>query len=254
MNILPISIDDLIHAKSVESARREFKKTWNPPIRDAVIRTICAFANDFQNLSGGYIILGIEEQGGSPLLPPHGLEGLDLGQVQREIRGQCNRIDPQYQPVMSPELFQGRQILVLWVPGGEVRPYSAPEIGDKGAARLLRPLGQRDGAGQGRDPHPTHATHVPRPLRRPPPPRRAPDGHSGGPGPQIPGGYPQRAGCARRHLVAGRPAAGHAAAAEEQRNGSPAQRGPPVLHRQPGGLLSRRGSKSCNSATTRAAT
>src|SRR5208283_3940988 len=103
MNILPIFIDDLIHAKSVESARREFKKTWNPPIRDAVIRTICAFANDFQNLSGGYIILGIEEQGGAPVLPPHGLVRLDLDQIQREIRGQCNRIDPQYQPVVSPE-------------------------------------------------------------------------------------------------------------------------------------------------------
>ena len=135
MNILPISLDDLIHAKSVESARREFKKTWNPAIRDAVIRTICAFANDFQNLSGGYIILGIEERGGAPLLPPHGLDGLDLDQIQREIRGQCNRIDPQYQPVMSPEIFQGRQILVLWVPGGEVRPYSAPEVGAKGAER-----------------------------------------------------------------------------------------------------------------------
>ena len=135
MKILPISIDDLIHAKAVESVRREFKKTWNEPIREAALRTICAFANDLHNLNGGYLVIGIEDQEGRPVLPPHGLEGLDLDRVQKEIRGSCERIDPKYQPVISPEIFQGRQILILWVPGGDVRPYSAPEHGSKGAER-----------------------------------------------------------------------------------------------------------------------
>jgi ATP-dependent DNA helicase RecG len=63
------------------------------------------------------------------------LEGLNLESVQKEIRGQCERIDPKYQPVISPEVFMGKEVMVLWVPGGDVRPYTAPEHGSKGALR-----------------------------------------------------------------------------------------------------------------------
>ena len=62
MKILPINLEDLIHARSVESVRREFKKTWSKHILESVIHSICAFANDFYNLNGGYIILGIEDR------------------------------------------------------------------------------------------------------------------------------------------------------------------------------------------------
>jgi ATP-dependent DNA helicase RecG len=127
MNVLPVGLEDLIHARAVESARLEFKRTWNEQTRDRVIRTIAALANDLQGLNGGYIILGIEEADGAPVLPPAGLEGLDLDRLQRDIRGHCRTIDPEYQPVLAPEVFQGKPILVIWAPAGELRPYQAPE-------------------------------------------------------------------------------------------------------------------------------
>lgn len=133
MSILPINLDDLI--QSVETVRREFKSTWSEPTLDQIIRTVCAFANDFFNLNGGYIVLGIEERDGQAVLPPRGLEVSKLEQVQKEIRGQCNRIDPQYQPIISPELYQGKQILVLWVPAGDLRPYQAPKATSKGSGK-----------------------------------------------------------------------------------------------------------------------
>lgn len=61
-----------------------------------------------------------------PVLPPTGLEGVNLDEVQKRIRGNCKRIDPEYQPVISPEIYQEKPILILWVPGGDVRPYQAP--------------------------------------------------------------------------------------------------------------------------------
>ena len=67
MKILPINLEDLIHARSVESVRREFKKTWSEHVRESVIHSICAFANDFFNLNGGYIIIGIEGNDGQPV-------------------------------------------------------------------------------------------------------------------------------------------------------------------------------------------
>ncbi len=70
-SILPVGLADLIHARSVEDSRREFKATWDQNIKPAVVRTVCAFANDLQNLNGGYIVLGIEtDQYGNPVLPP----------------------------------------------------------------------------------------------------------------------------------------------------------------------------------------
>ena len=63
-NALPININDLLHGKSVEWERLEFKVGWNPL---DIIQTICAFANDFHNLGGGYLVIGVAEQNGRPL-------------------------------------------------------------------------------------------------------------------------------------------------------------------------------------------
>ncbi len=120
-------LDDLIHAKTVESVRIEFKATWNHPIADAVVRTVCAFANDFQGLNGGYLVIGIEEAGGVPILPPRGLDGLDLEKIQKEINDRCARmISPEYVPRVFPEVYQDRSILVIFAPAGDARPYRAP--------------------------------------------------------------------------------------------------------------------------------
>lgn len=85
---LPIRLRNLIHARSVEDNRREFKAAWNESTRDSVVRTVCAFANDLLNLNGGYVIIGIEtDENRQPVLPPRGLEDADLDVIQREIRG-----------------------------------------------------------------------------------------------------------------------------------------------------------------------
>jgi ATP-dependent DNA helicase RecG len=124
---LPLDLDALLHARAVESNRLEFKAAWDPFTKPAVVRTICAFANDLLNLGGGYVVLGVEEQGGRPLLPPRGLGEADLDRLQREIRGACERIQPSYQPLVFPVVSQERPLLVLWAPGGDNRPYQAPE-------------------------------------------------------------------------------------------------------------------------------
>ena len=48
---LPINMDDLINQRVVESTRIEFKGDWNP---NPIIHSICAFANDNDNVGGGY--------------------------------------------------------------------------------------------------------------------------------------------------------------------------------------------------------
>ena len=139
--ILPIRVEDLIRARTVESERIEFKKSWDEYIRKAVIKTLCAFANDLHNLNGGYVVLGINEREGKAVLPPVGLEGVNLDRLQKEIRGSCKRIDPDYHPIISPEVFMGVPIVILWAPAGDSRPYQAPDPRDGSARKYFVRIG-----------------------------------------------------------------------------------------------------------------
>jgi ATP-dependent DNA helicase RecG len=96
---LPINIDDVLGGRSVEWERLEFKENWNP---EAILRTLCAFANDFHNLSGGYIFVGIAEEGGRPILPPTGVAPELLDELQKEVVRLGNFIQPPYFPQIDP--------------------------------------------------------------------------------------------------------------------------------------------------------
>lgn len=132
--ILPVNLSDLLNARTVESGRIEFKATWNPEnTGHQVIRTICAFANDYHRLNGGYVVIGVAEHQGRAVLPPVGLSSEQVEEAQKWISGRCNRIRPAYQPVLSPEVVDGRHVLVVWAPGSDVGGHRAP-AGAKGSA------------------------------------------------------------------------------------------------------------------------
>jgi len=143
--ILPINIEDLLHHQGVESSRIEFKANWDARTTGPqVLKSICAFANDLQNLNGGYIIIGVKEEKGCAVLPPEGISSEDIDAAQKWIRGNCNRIDPEYQPVISPEQVSGKHILIVWVPASDVRPHRAPDgkkDGEKGERKYYVRLG-----------------------------------------------------------------------------------------------------------------
>jgi hypothetical protein len=117
---LPINIDELIKGRTVEGERLEFKKGWNP---ETVIHTLCAFANDFHNLGGGYIIIGIDEKDGQPILPPAGIPANRIDKIQKDILALGYRLQPAYHPVIAPDVIQDRHVLILWAPGGIVARY-----------------------------------------------------------------------------------------------------------------------------------
>ena len=64
---LPINITDLLNKQKIESNLIEFKKGWNP---ESIYHSICAFANDFDDLGGGYILVGVDsdEASGIPTI------------------------------------------------------------------------------------------------------------------------------------------------------------------------------------------
>ena len=126
-SILPVNVDHLLHHRGVESERVEFKASWDAKTTGPqVLRTICAFANDYHNLNGGYVVIGVGEREGRAELPPVGLSESEAEAAQKWIRGHCNRLDPRYQPTLSPERVADRLVLVVWVPASDMRPHRAP--------------------------------------------------------------------------------------------------------------------------------
>ena len=79
---IPININDILYARRVESTRIEYKASFNP---DAIIRTICAFANDIDNTGGGYIVIGVEEENGIPKLPIKGIEKESIDGILKKM-------------------------------------------------------------------------------------------------------------------------------------------------------------------------
>jgi ATP-dependent DNA helicase RecG len=120
---LPVNITELLSGNTVEWERLEFKAGWNP---EDVLHSICAFANDINNWGGGYIVVGVQEQDGRPVLPPQGLPVNQLDRIQKELLNLCYQITPHYFPVAEPVDYQGQWLLVIWVPGEQTRPYKAP--------------------------------------------------------------------------------------------------------------------------------
>ncbi len=121
---LPVNIESLIDGRVVECDRIEFKKGWNP---DAIYRTICAFANDFEDTSGGYIIVGVEEENGRPKRPVCGVNINELDAIQKSMIGFNNLIQPYYQPRTAIEDVDGKKVFVIWVTAGDRRPYKVPD-------------------------------------------------------------------------------------------------------------------------------
>ena len=51
---LPLNLDDLLNARTIESERIEYISAWNP---EPIMKTICAFANDFRDHKRSFFMM-----------------------------------------------------------------------------------------------------------------------------------------------------------------------------------------------------
>lgn len=67
----------------------------------------------FHNLGGGYIIIGVEELNGSPVLPPIGINHSEIENIQKQILFLGHKIKPSYIPRAYPYKIDNKYILVI---------------------------------------------------------------------------------------------------------------------------------------------
>lgn len=123
--MIPLKIDTLLAGHVVEQNRVEYKEGWNP---NDIIHTICAFANDYNNMNGGYLVIGVKASSGIPELPPKGILLTALDSMQQELFQYCNQIVPRYIPKIEVVNYRnsGVYLLYLWCSAGDSGPYQAP--------------------------------------------------------------------------------------------------------------------------------
>ena len=121
---LPINVVDLLRPRKIESKRIEFKKGWYP---DRIYRSICAFANDFDNIGGGYILVGVEEENGVAKRPVADLPTEQIDSILKEMINFNNKIKPFYFPRIEIVYINSKSIIVIWCLSGINRPYDVSE-------------------------------------------------------------------------------------------------------------------------------
>jgi ATP-dependent DNA helicase RecG len=122
---LSISIEKLISGNVVENQRIEYKKGWDP---EPILHSICAFANDFEGYSGGYIVIGVDAIKGIPQFPILGIDINDIDRIESEVLEYCKKcITPSYVPSIEVVEYDGKKLIVLWVYQGYDKPYECLE-------------------------------------------------------------------------------------------------------------------------------
>ena len=116
----PVDVQSLISGRLIEGARLEFKRNWNP---ERCMRSICAFANDIDDWGGGYIIIGIDDDDENKVV---GVDPDKVDDIQKEIVSISNLIKPRYYPIADHVEYDGKVLLMIWVPAGADRPYNCP--------------------------------------------------------------------------------------------------------------------------------
>lgn len=124
--MIPLKIETLLDGRVVERNRVEYKEGWNP---GDIIHTICAFANDYDNINGGYLVIGVAANDGIPILPPKGVNKEDVDSIQQEIFQYCNQIEPRYIPAIEIVNYPDDKthLIYLKCSAGDAGPYRAPK-------------------------------------------------------------------------------------------------------------------------------
>ncbi len=129
-------------------ARRESEQTeWKENVAeiDDVVATLTAFANDLQNLGGGYVVCGAKEQkdeNGFPQMIRAGLLASRFKEVENVVLSRCrDRVSPPIAPLIEelPADDPTRRILVFLQPAtGTAHTFRRGSEGAKHFVRISR--------------------------------------------------------------------------------------------------------------------
>ena len=138
MQILDIKrmAHNILENQKIESSFIEYKKTTH--FKDKILKTACAFANNYMKNEIGLLFIGIEEVNdkklGEKAIPKRPIEGINeskLEVVENEIKSLLSNIHPKINYHIITDMIDNEYYIVIAVESGSKGPFQTSERAEK---------------------------------------------------------------------------------------------------------------------------
>ena len=121
---------DIIERCAVEDDHIEYKKVLSDVVKDSILKTACAFANNYMNREIGLLFIGIEEEDdeatGRKAVPARPISGIDealIETTENQLKSLLSHIHPRPVYHLLQDKIDDRFYLILAVEPGSDGPY-----------------------------------------------------------------------------------------------------------------------------------
>lgn len=135
---------DIIESGAVESDYIEYKRSAET--RSSILKTACAFCNNYMNREIGLIFIGVEEvndeENGIKAIPMRPISGIDMGNIEPTENGLKSLLSniapiPKYQLIQDD--IDGKTYIIIAVEPGSDGPYETKQQAETDKSIKLKP-------------------------------------------------------------------------------------------------------------------
>lgn len=126
----------IIEECRIESDTIEYKKSAS--FSDKILKTACAYANNYMNRELGFIFIGIEEvddkesgEKAYPKRPIYGVDERQIESIENSLKGLLAEIHPRISYIIDQDIIDDRIFLYIAVEPGSAGPYATSEKAEK---------------------------------------------------------------------------------------------------------------------------
>ena len=130
---------DIVDRCAVEDDHIEYKKSAVDVVKDGILKTVCAFANNYMNREIGLLFIGIEEEDDKatgrkavPVRPISGLVEAMIETTENELISLLSHIHPKPMYHLLQDKIDDRFYIIIAVEPGNDGPYETDEKPEKG--------------------------------------------------------------------------------------------------------------------------
>ena len=129
---------DILDHNAIENDYIEYKKSADQPIRGKILKTVCAYANNYMNREIGLLFVGVEEvdnkatgEKAIPLRPISGIKESMLETTENELKSLLANIHPKVNYHLIIDEIDCQKYIIVAVEPGSNGPYATSDKAEK---------------------------------------------------------------------------------------------------------------------------
>lgn len=129
---------DIVDRCAVENDYIEYKKSASDVIKNSILKTVCAYANNYMNREIGLLFIGIEEEDDKetgrkavPVRPITGIEEANIETTENNLKSLFAHIHPKPVYHLLQDKIDDRIYIIVAVEPGTDGPYETDEKAEK---------------------------------------------------------------------------------------------------------------------------